>query len=275
MDEGKNSNTTGKLTSIEVHNLTVTYDKLPVLWEIDFHLPTQQIIGIVGQNGSGKTTLLKAIMGLMEGASGNVKIFGKPLKDVRERVAYVPQRSSVDWDFPISVVEVVEMGRYRSTNLFRRLTAIDRELVKNALEMVNMTAFADRQISQLSGGQQQRVFIARALAQNADLIVLDEPFVGVDAATEDAILKLLQQLRNDGKTIVMVHHDLNTVSTYFDYLVLLNTRQIAAGPIDEVLTEDNIKAAYGGQLNVLMKLQTILKNERLPIREEGFEDKTN
>ena len=275
MDERKKINTVSESISVEVHNLTVTYDKLPVLWEIDFHFPTQQIIGIVGQNGSGKTTLIKAIMGLMEGASGNVKIFGKPLKDVRERIAYVPQRSSVDWDFPISVSEVVEMGRFRRANLFRRLTLIDKELIKNALEKVNMTAFADRQIAQLSGGQQQRVFIARALAQNADLIVLDEPFIGVDAATEEAILKLLQQLRDEGKTIVMVHHDLNTVSTYFDYLVMLNTRQIAAGPINEVLTEENIKAAFGGQLNVLMKLQTILKNERLPIREEGFEDKTN
>jgi manganese/zinc/iron transport system ATP- binding protein len=275
MDERKIINTARESISVEVHNLTVTYDKLPVLWEIDFHLPTQQIIGIVGQNGSGKTTLIKAIMGLMEGASGNVKIFGKQLKDVRERIAYVPQRSSVDWDFPISVSEVVEMGRFRRANLFRRLTLIDKELIKNALEKVNMTAFADRQIAQLSGGQQQRVFIARALAQNADLIVLDEPFVGVDAATEEAILKLLQQLRDEGKTIVMVHHDLNTVSTYFDYLVMLNTRQIASGPINEVLTEENIKAAFGGQLNVLMKLQTILKNERLPIREEGFEDKTN
>ncbi len=275
MDERKKINAERETVSVEVHNLTVTYDKLPVLWEIDFHLPTQQIIGIVGQNGSGKTTLIKAIMGLMEGASGNVKIFGKQLNNVRERVAYVPQRSSVDWDFPISVSEVVEMGRFRKANLFRRLTTIDKELIKNALEKVNMTAFADRQIAQLSGGQQQRVFIARALAQNADLIVLDEPFVGVDAATEVAILKLLQQLRHEGKTIVMVHHDLNTVSTYFDYLVMLNTRQIAAGPINEVLTEENIKAAFGGQLNVLMKLQTILKNERLPVREEGFEDKTS
>jgi manganese/zinc/iron transport system ATP- binding protein len=261
--------------SIEVHNLTVTYDALPVLWEIDFHLPCNQIIGIVGQNGSGKTTLLKSIMGLMEGASGNIKVFGMPLKAVRSRVAYVPQRSSVDWDFPISVAEVVEMGRYRTSNLFSRLTKLDKELVKNALEKVNMTAYADRQISQLSGGQQQRVFIARALAQNADLIVLDEPFVGVDAATEEAILKLLQELRGENKTIVMVHHDLNTVSTYFDFLVMLNTRQIAAGPINEVLTDENIKAAFGGQLNVLQKVQTILKNERFPLREKGFEDKAN
>ncbi|MDX1444966.1 metal ABC transporter ATP-binding protein [Lishizhenia sp.] len=259
------------MISLEAHNLTVAYDKVPVLWDIDFELPKGKIIGIIGPNGSGKTTLLKTIMGLIKPASGYVKVFENDLDEVRQRVAYVPQRESVDWDFPASVQDVVEMGRYRKNSLFRRLTQTDKEIVANAIEKVKLTAFKDRQISQLSGGQQQRVFIARALAQGADIFFMDEPFVGVDATTETAILDLLTAMRDEGKTVVIVHHDLQTVSGYFDHLVLLNTRVIACGPTSEVLTQENLSNAYGGQLTLLSKIQSIIKEKEFPIREKGFE----
>jgi len=262
-----------KKNSIEVHNLSVAYNKIPVLWDIDFEIPQGQIIGIVGPNGSGKSTLLKAIMGLVPLSSGYTKIFDKDLNAVREKVAYVPQRESVDWNFPATVEDVVRMGRYKPGKLFNRLSVIDKELASQAIEKVKLTAYKDRQIAQLSGGQQQRVFLARALAQGADIYIMDEPFVGVDVATEKTILDLLITMKNEGKTVVIVHHDLQTVSNSFDYLVLLNTRLIAHGPTKEVLTEENLQATYGGQLNLLTKLQNIIKEKDFPIREKGFEDK--
>lgn len=256
------------MTSVEVHNLTVSYGSSPVLWDVDFELPTGKIIGIIGPNGSGKTTLLKTIMGLIDAASGFVKIFDKPLNAIREQVAYVPQRESVDWDFPSSVYDVVMMGRYRSKNLFKRATQADKEIVLDAIEKVNLTKFKDRQISQLSGGQQQRVFIARALAQQANLYLMDEPFVGVDAATENSILTLLQEMRSAGKTVIIIHHDLQTVSDYFDYLVLLNNRLIAKGSPMEVLTKENLSNAYGGQLTLLSKVVQLIKEQNYPVREK-------
>jgi manganese/zinc/iron transport system ATP- binding protein len=259
--------------SIEVHNLSVAYNRVPVLWDIDFELPKGQIIGIVGPNGSGKSTLLKAIMGLIPLSSGFAKIFDKELELVRERVAYVPQRESVDWDFPATVEDVVRMGRYKRGKLFNRLTSIDKQLASEAIEKVKLEPYKDRQISQLSGGQQQRVFLARALAQGADVYVMDEPFVGVDVATEKTILELLITMKNEGKTVVIVHHDLQTVSDSFDYLVLLNTRLIAHGPTKDILTEENLQATYGGQLNLLSKMRNIIKNKDFPMREKGFEDK--
>jgi manganese/zinc/iron transport system ATP- binding protein len=259
--------------SIEVHNLSVAYNRVPVLWDIDFELPKGQIIGIVGPNGSGKSTLLKAIMGLIPLSSGFAKIFDKELELVRERVAYVPQRESVDWDFPATVEDVVRMGRYKRGKLFNRLSAIDKQLASEAIEKVKLEPYKDRQISQLSGGQQQRVFLARALAQGADVYVMDEPFVGVDVATEKTILELLITMKNEGKTVVIVHHDLQTVSDSFDYLVLLNTRLIAHGPTKDILTEENLQATYGGQLNLLSKMRNIIKNKDFPMREKGFEDK--
>ena len=259
--------------SIEVHNLSVAYNRVPVLWDIDFELPKGEIIGIVGPNGSGKSTLLKAIMGLIPLSSGFAKIFDKELELVRERVAYVPQRESVDWDFPATVEDVVRMGRYKRGKLFNRLTSIDKQLASEAIEKVKLEPYKDRQISQLSGGQQQRVFLARALAQGADVYVMDEPFVGVDVATEKTILELLITMKNEGKTVVIVHHDLQTVSDSFDYLVLLNTRLIAHGPTKDILTEENLQATYGGQLNLLSKMRNIIKNKDFPMREKGFEDK--
>lgn len=259
--------------SIEVHNLSVAYNRIPVLWDIDFELPQGQIIGIVGPNGSGKSTLLKAIMGLVPLSSGFSKIYDKELDLVRDRVAYVPQRESVDWNFPATVEDVVRMGRYKKGKLFNRLSEIDKQLASEAIDKVKLTQYKDRQISQLSGGQQQRVFLARALAQGADLYIMDEPFVGVDVATEKTILELLITMKNEGKTVVIVHHDLQTVSDSFDYLVLINTRLIAYGPTKEILTEENLQATYGGQLNLLSKMRTIIKNTDFPIREKGFEDK--
>jgi len=238
------------MNSIEVHNLTVAYNQLPVLWDVDFELPKGQIIGIVGPNGSGKSTLLKAIMGLLPLSSGFVKIFDKSLDQMRSSVAYVPQRETVDWNFPASVRDVVEMGRYQPGKLFRKLSKLDKQLAEEAIEKVKLTPYANRQIGQLSGGQQQRVFIARALAQGADVYLMDEPFIGVDVATEKAIMDLLQAMRDEGKTIVVVHHDLQSVTENFDYLVMLNTRLIANGPIQQVLTSDNLQATYGGQLNL-------------------------
>lgn len=254
--------------SIETHNLTVSYDRRPVLWNIDFQLPSSSIIGIIGPNGSGKTTLLKAIMGLVKTNSGYVKIFDQELNDVRSRISYVPQRESVDWDFPASVMDVVLMGRYRKNNLMKRLSKQDKDLAAEALEKVNMLEYSNRQISQLSGGQQQRVFIARSLAQGADLYILDEPFVGVDAATEEAIMTLFKEMKAQGKTVVVVHHDLQTAKLYFDWMVLLNTRLVACGPKEEIFNEELLQEAYGGKLNVLSKVGELIKEKSFPIREK-------
>ena len=266
-------NTKTENTAIEVHNLTASYNRKPVLWDIDFKLPKGELIGIVGPNGSGKTTLLRNIMGLMEPDSGYVNIFGKKLNDVRERVSYVPQRESVDWDFPANVMDVVRMGRYRKNKLFKRLSQQDKETSTQALEKVNMLEFANRQISQLSGGQQQRVFIARSLAQQADLYLMDEPFVGVDAATEDSILQLLSAMKAEGKTVVIVHHDLQTAYEYFDHIVLLNTRLVASGPREEVFTPQLLQEAYGGRLTVLSKIGDLMAKHDFPVRESEFREK--
>lgn len=259
--------------AIEVHNLTAGYSGKPVLWDIDFAAPEAKIIGIVGPNGSGKTTLLKTIMGLHEPDSGYVRLFSEKLESVRSRVAYVPQRESVDWDFPASVMDVVMMGRYTPKNIFGRLTEADRVAARDALKKTGMLPFAERQISQLSGGQQQRVFIARSLAQEADLYLMDEPFVGVDAATESRILEILQGMREEGKTVLIVHHDLQTAADFFDWIVLLNTRLVAAGPTQDVFTDENLREAYGGRLNLLTKIGDIIARKEFPLRERGFEDR--
>ncbi|KAA3636804.1 MAG: metal ABC transporter ATP-binding protein [Calditrichaeota bacterium] len=239
---------------IEVHDLTVAYRKKPVLWNIDFELPESKIIGLIGPNGAGKSTLIKAIMGLLPTVSGFVKIYGKPIKDARKRVAYVPQRESVDWDFPTSAFDVVLMGRYGNLSLFQRPTKADKEIAYESLKKVGMEEYADRQISQLSGGQQQRIFLARSLTQNADVYLMDEPFVGVDASTEKAIISLLKELKDRGKTVVVVHHDLHTVREYFDWVLLLNMRLVKIGPTKEIFTDENLKLTYGGKLNLLSEM---------------------
>lgn len=253
---------------LELHNLTVTYENKPAIWNVDFTLPEGKMIGIMGPNGSGKTTLMKAVMGLVKPGSGYTRVFGQELNQIRHRVAYVPQRSSVDWDFPASVFDTVLMGRYRPRNLFRKTGKADRQIALDSLKKVQMEAFADRQISQLSGGQQQRVFIARALAQQADLYLLDEPFAGVDAATENAIIKLLKEMKAEGKTMLVVHHDLQTAPEYFDWLVLMNTRLIACAETEKVFAPELLNEAYGGRLNILSKVGDLMKQHRYPVREK-------
>ncbi len=230
--------------AIQVHDLTVAYHESPVLWDVDLEIRPGFATAIVGPNGAGKSTLLKAILGLIPPAAGNVRVFGKPLEDVRQRVAYIPQRGSVDWDFPTNALDVVTMGRYGKVGLVRRPGKRDRDIARDCLEKLGMGSFADRQISQLSGGQQQRVFLARALAQEADLYLMDEPFVGVDAVTERAIVRLLHDVRDEGKTVVAVHHDLDSVRDYFDDVVLLNVERIAAGTVADVFTEENLRRTY-------------------------------
>ncbi len=245
---------TPAIPALEVHDLTVAYQRRPVLWDIDFTIPEGLLVGIVGPNGAGKSTLIKAALGLVALASGWVKIYGRPYAEQRRLIGYVPQRESVDWDFPTDALDVVLMGRYGQLGLFRRPRAADRELALHCLEQVGMADFARRQISHLSGGQQQRVFLARALAQDASLYFMDEPFAGVDAATEKAIVTLLRRLKEQGKTVLVVHHDLQTVREYFNWVLMLNMRQIAIGPTEAVFTPDNLQRTYGGRLNVLSEV---------------------
>jgi manganese/zinc/iron transport system ATP- binding protein len=214
-------------------------------------VPGGTLMAIVGPNGAGKTTLIKAILGLVKPAAGQVLIYGKPYLQQRRLVGYVPQRGSVDWDFPTSVLDVVMMGRYGTLGWVRRPGPRERTLAREALDKVGMGDYADRQISQLSGGQQQRVFLARALAQDAQIYFMDEPFQGVDATTERAIVSLLQALRASGKTVIVVHHDLQTVPEYFDWVTMLNVRRIASGPVAEAFTEANLRLAYGGRIAFL------------------------
>lgn len=242
------------VSPLMIEDVTVAYHHRPVLWNIDYQAPSGKLIAIVGPNGSGKTTLIKATLDLVPRAAGQVLIFGEPYRQQRHRVGYVPQRTSVDWDFPVSALDVVAMGMYRKIGWLRPVSRKYREAAKQALDRVGMVDFASRQINQLSGGQQQRVFLARALAQNADLYFMDEPFAGVDAATERAIVNILRQLRESGKTVIAVHHDLQTVHEYFDEVVLLNMRLIAAGPTADVFTPDNLRKTYGGKLALLDQL---------------------
>lgn len=253
---------------LEIHNLTVSYERKPVLWDIDLSIPKGALVGIIGPNGAGKSTLIKAVMGLLPLSSGYVKLMDKNLDEVRDKVSYVPQRESVDWDFPISVFEVVLMGRYGKMGLMRRPSKKDKEVAQQSLEQVGMSAFASRQISQLSGGQQQRVFLARALAQEADLYLMDEPFVGVDAATESAIITLLREMREKGKTVIVVHHDLQSAAEYFDWTVLLNMRLVASGKTKTTLTPSLLEETYGGRLTVLSEVGNLLKKAQFPSRED-------
>lgn len=246
---------------LEIHDLTVSYDQSPVLWNVDLSLPSGKLIGILGPNGAGKSTLIKAIMGLVPLTGGYVKLFDRELNDVRRRISYVPQRESVDWNFPASVLDVVMMGTYGKLGLFRRPGKKERETAMRCLEKVGMQAFSKRQISELSGGQQQRVFIARALAQEADLYLMDEPFAGVDMATETAIFNLLLEMTKEGKTVIVVHHDIHSAVNYFDWIIMLNLHLVASGPKSEVVTEDLLRKTYGGKLNLLTKVTDIIRQK--------------
>jgi manganese/zinc/iron transport system ATP- binding protein len=248
-------------TAIQINDLTVAYENQPVLWDIDLQVPSGVIMAIVGPNGAGKTTLIKAILGLIKPAAGQVLIYGKPYGEQRKLVGYVPQRRSVDWDFPTTVLDVVMMGLYGKLGWIKRPGKEHRQATNDALEKVGILQLADRQISQLSGGQQQRVFLARALVQDAQVYLMDEPFQGVDATTERAIVTLLQELSDQGKTLVVVHHDLQTVTEYFDWVTLLNVRRVASGPVDKTFNEENLKDAYGGRVSFLRSTpQSIQEN---------------
>lgn len=238
----------GEDAALTLRGVTVSYGEKPAVFSVDAAFRAGALTAIIGPNGAGKSTLLKSALGIIPRLSGEVEVFGAPLERGRGRVAYVPQRASVDWDFPTTVIDVVQMGLYRETGLLGRLTGNLRKRALDSLRRVGMVDFAHRQIGQLSGGQQQRVFLARALAQDADLFLLDEPFAGVDAATERAIIDVLQDLKADHKAVVAVHHDLATVSTYFDHVILMNVRKIAEGPVDETFTAETLHATYGGKL---------------------------
>ncbi|AQS54741.1 metal ABC transporter ATP-binding protein [Novibacillus thermophilus] len=238
---------------LDVQHLTVAYHNKPVLKDVTFSVPDSTLLAVVGPNGAGKSTLLKSILGLVPKTAGDVKLFGQPYRRVRRRIGYVPQRESVDWDFPTNALDVVLMGRYGHVGWVKRPGKRDKAIAMECLDKVGMADYAGRQISQLSGGQQQRVFLARALAQEADLYFMDEPFSGVDAATEAAILNILKTLNGEGKTVVVVHHDLQTVSEYFDWVLLLNMRKIAIGPTDVTFTPDNLQKTYGGRLTFVTK----------------------
>lgn len=246
-------------SALWVDDLTVAYHRKPVIWDVALELPTGSLIGIVGPNGAGKSTLLKAIMDLVPIASGRVKVFGKPYRESRQRVGYVPQRESVDWDFPVDALDVVTMGLYSKIGWCLPVRKRHREAGMEALRRVGIADLARRQISQLSGGQQQRTFLARALVQDADLYLMDEPFAAVDASTEKAIVELLRELKARGKTVVVIHHDLQTVPEYFDYTVLLNMRVVAAGPVESTFTTENLQKTYGGRLTLLDEVSEAMR----------------
>ena len=251
-----------KSLPLTIRDLTVAYHRKPVIWDIDLTIPEGKLVSIVGPNGAGKTTLIKACLDLIPRSSGEVSIYGQPYKQARQRVGYVPQRESVDWDFPVSALDVVAMGTYGQLGWFRRVSKRSKALSMQALERVGLADYAHRQISQLSGGQQQRTFLARALVQDADIYFMDEPFAAVDAATERAIVEMLKEIQERGKTVLVVHHDLATVPQYFDWTVLLNMRVVAAGPTDEVFNQQNLRRTYGGKLTLLTQAATEVVRSR-------------
>ncbi len=244
---------------LSVSDLTVAYHRKPVVWDIGFDIPQGSLVGIVGPNGAGKSTLLKAVMDLIPRASGRIEVFGLPWKQARHRVGYVPQRESVDWDFPVDALDVVTMGLYRELGWFRPVRRRHRDRAMEALDRVGIADLAGRQISQLSGGQQQRTFLARALVQDADLYLMDEPFAAVDASTERAIVEILRELQRTGRTAAVIHHDLQTVPEYFDYVVLLNMRIVAHGPVAEAFTTENLQKTYGGRLTLLDEVSEAMR----------------
>ncbi|MCS7351717.1 metal ABC transporter ATP-binding protein [Thermoflexus sp.] len=237
--------------AIEVTDLTVMYGERPVLWDVDWQVPAGVLMAVVGPNGAGKTTLLRAILGLVRPVAGSITVFGRPPAEARRWIAYVPQRTAVDWDFPATVLDVVLMGRYRHLGWVRRPGAQDRERAMEALAQVGMADLAHRQIGQLSVGQQQRVFVARALAQDAWLYLMDEPFAGVDAITEQALIEVLRGLKAAGRTVIVVHHDLQTVPLYFEWVTLLNVRCVACGPVATAFTGDSLRQTYGERAIVI------------------------
>lgn len=233
--------------AIEVHDLTVAYDSKPVLWDIEWEIPVGKLVAVVGPNGAGKTTLIKSILGLIKPISGTIDFPNLQTNKITKNIAYVPQSGSVDWDFPATALDIVMMGRYGHLGWFKRPGKKERDMAMETLKTVGMQDYVRRQISQLSGGQQQRVFLARALIQQSEIYFMDEPFKGVDAQTEKSIIKLLKELKKQGKTVIVVHHDLQTVTDYFDWVTLINLRMIASGETHEVFNEDNLELTYGNR----------------------------
>lgn len=246
-------------TPLSIYDLTVAYHRKPVIWDVEFDIPAGSLVGIVGPNGAGKSTLLKAAMDLIPRASGRVSVFGKTYRQNRQRVGYVPQREGVDWDFPVNALDVVTMGLYGKIGWCSPVRPSHRRAAMEALSRVGIAELAKRQISQLSGGQQQRTFLARALVQDADLYLMDEPFAAVDAATEKAVVEILREMKSEGKTSVVIHHDLQTVPDYFDYVILLNMRVVAHGPVAEVFTSENLNKTYGGRLTLLDEVSNAMR----------------
>lgn len=244
---------------LSIYDLTVAYHRKPVIWDVSFDIPPGSLVGIVGPNGAGKSTLIKAVMELTPRVSGRIRVFGRDYRRNRHRVGYVPQRESVDWDFPVDALDVVTMGLYGKIGWCWPVRKRHRRAALEALDRVGIAELANRQISQLSGGQQQRTFLARALVQDADLYLMDEPFAAVDAATERAIIEILRDMKEAGKTAVVIHHDLQTVSEYFDYVVLLNMRVVAHGPVAEVYTPENLQKTYGGRLTLLEEVSQAMR----------------
>ncbi len=253
---------TETVSAIEVENLTVSYQARPALLDVSIKIEKDKLVGVIGPNGAGKSTFIKAVLGFVKPDIGTVKINGRNVQKVKGQVAYVPQRGAVDWDFPITVEEVALMGRYQRIPWYRNPSRSDKEAAVEALKMVRMEEFADRQIGELSGGQQQRVFLARALSQGSDILLLDEPFAGVDAATERAILDVLERAKQAGKTLVVVHHDLSTAAEYFDKLILIKQRLYAYGTPEEVLQEDLLSRVYEGRLRIF---RDVVKKETVDV----------
>lgn len=252
--------------ALEIEHLTVNYERTAVLWDVSLVIPQGKLVGIIGPNGAGKSTLLKALMALLKTSSGKSLFFGKPLEKVRNKIAYVPQRASVDWDFPITAFDLVLMGTYGKLGIFKWVSKKNKEAARRALEVVGMEGFCKRQIGELSGGQQQRLFIARALLQEADFYLMDEPFAGVDKGTENTLVRVFQDLQQSGKTILIVHHDLATVEKYFDWIVMLNTCLIASGPVKEVYTERNLLRTYGQTSSLLNQAAKMAKDKNLGVK---------
>jgi manganese/zinc/iron transport system ATP- binding protein len=237
--------------ALEVHDLTVSYHRKPVLWNIDLAVPEGKLVGIIGPNGAGKSTLIKAVMGLLPLSSGWVQVYGRPVEEMRERIAYVPQRESVDWTFPVTAMDVVLMGRYGKLRWWQRVGKRDRDRARECLEHVGMLPYADRQISNLSGGQQQRVFVARALAQEADVLLLDEPMTGIDASTQEVVMGIIEEQRQQGKIVLLATHDLFAASCACDCLCCVGERAVSFGPTEQMYTEETLTEVFGGPVIIL------------------------
>lgn len=249
------------MNAIVVDDLTVSYGKRPALWQLGFSIPKGHIVGVVGPNGAGKSTLLKALLHMLKPTSGTISFFDRPFREMQKQIAYMPQRTSVDWDFPINVLDVVLMGLYGKRGFFKRIRRADRKLAEEMLDRVGMLPYAKRQISELSGGQQQRVFLARALLQDPDIYLMDEPFAGIDMGTEKILMEMFIALKEKGKTLLIVHHDLTTVKNHFDWVILLNTCLIDCGPVEEVFHPENLQKAYGNAASLLLEAKKLTENK--------------